>query len=280
MRLKFPDEASPPGDALPEFGSPPVVETSIGFQFEGLVGFKGLHAATFWSRIRDEFPILEEHPPLDPVFETFGPRSNRLETPEIRFVTGPMQPRLFFVSADGSELVQLQSDRLFFNWRRQPSAVQYPRYGHVRDRLSDMIKVLSEWAAEEGLGSPKPTQAEAIYVNAIPLKKPDGSECGLSFYFQWLEGLMGTTEDGIFRFRRRLENERGEPVARLNFQLGYGTDEESSRQVTLNLHVRGQPPAPTFDDCLAMIDAEREIIVRTFTQITSAEAHKVWERQQ
>ena len=249
-------------------------------QFEGLAPFKALQAASFRELVRKSYPNLDEFPPLEPVFETFGPRSSKLETPEIQLLTGPVRPRLFFVSEDDSELIQLQHDRLFYNWRRRPGAEAYPRYGYVRDRLAEAFDALSRWAAAEGLGRPKAVQAEAVYVNSIPLKDPTGEACGLSFYFRWLQGLMGMTEDGAFRFRRRLENEAGEPVARLHFNLQYGTDEESSRVATMNLHVRGQPSSSSFDDCLEMIDAERAIIVRTFTEITSDNAHKIWERKQ
>ena len=279
LRLKFPDEASPPAGALPEYGNPPVVETSLGIQFEGLEGFQSLHVASFWDRVRDEFPRLEEHPPLEPAFETFGPRSAPLGAPEFQIIKAPIQPRFMFVGKDDSELVQLQKDRLFFNWRKRPGAETYPRYSSIRPKLESLFQSLTDWARTQGLGEPRPTQCEAIYVNIIPLTTEVGKACGLSFVFPWLTGLMGTTEDGTFNFRRRLQNEAGESVARLYFKLQYGTDEESSRSARLDLHVRGHPPGPTFDECLEMIDAEREIIVRTFTEITSDDAHQMWERK-
>jgi hypothetical protein len=88
------------------------------------------------------------------------------------------------------------------------------------------------------------------------------------------------TEDGIFQFRRRLVSDAGEPVARLNFNLRYGTDEESTRSAQLMLHVRGYPAGRSLEDCLRMVDAEREVIVRTFTEVTSPDAHSLWRRRQ
>ncbi|QLC25668.1 TIGR04255 family protein [Parasphingopyxis algicola] len=279
MKLKFPDEASAPTDALPEYESPPVVETSIGVQFEGLEGFQSLHAASFWERIRDKYVRLEERPPLDPAFETFGPRSAPLGVPELQMIQAPIQPRFFFISEDDSELVQLQKDRLFFNWRKRPGAEEYPRYVHVREKIESLFQMLRDWSRDEGLGKPRPTQCEAIYVNIIPLVDSAGEACGLSYVFPWLVGMMGTTEDGVFKFRRVLQNQSGIPVARLHVSLEYGTEEESRRSARLNLHVRGHPAEQTFNKSLEMIDAEREIIVRTFTEITSKEAHMMWERQ-
>lgn len=258
-----------------------MIETSVGIQFDGLTNYISLNAASFHSRIAGNFPRVEEHRPLDPAFETFGPRSSLLTTPQLQLVEAAIEPRYFFLSEDGSEIVQLQKDRLFYNWRKRSPAAQYPRYeAHVRVVLGDLFRILTSWAAEERLGAIIPTQVEAIYVNAIELRDHSGSSCGLSFIFPWLSGLIGTTEDGLFQFRRRLLNETGEPVARLNFNLRYGTDEESARSAHLMLHVRGHPPGSRLEDCLDMIDAERDVIVRTFTEVTSPEAHSLWRRRQ
>ena len=280
LKLKFPDESAPAGSPLPNYDSPPVVETSLGVQFEGLADFRTLKVASLWDKFRSQYPKLEEVEPLAPSFETFGHRSSAIIGPKFELMSMPPQPRFFFINENESELVQFQKDRLAFNWRRRGDA-PYPRYTHIRERFEAAFAALTEWAAEEGLGTPEPNQSEAIYVNIVPLTDASGSDCGLSHYFPWLgNDLIGMTEDGLFQFRRRLENEGGDPVARLNFQLQYGTDEESARKARLHLHVRGRPTTNTFEDALALVDAGREIIVRTFAAITSAEAADIWERQE
>jgi uncharacterized protein (TIGR04255 family) len=279
LRLSFQDQPLAAGDPLPEFAAPPVVETSLGIQFDGLDSFKSLLASALWNRVKPRFPVLEEHPPLDPQFETFGPSNSELGQPKIQLVQGIIQPRYFFVSANDSELVQFQSDRLFFNWRRRPGAERYPRHTYIRGELQKLLNTLVEWAADEGLGEIAPTQCEALYVNRIPLTDTDGENCGLSFIFPWLSGLMGTTETGLFRFTRQLNCDQGNPVARLYSTLQYGTDASGKREAQLMLHVRGRPLHTTIADCLEMIDAEREVIVRTFAEITSKAAHAIWERQ-
>ncbi|MCA0910083.1 TIGR04255 family protein [Qipengyuania gaetbuli] len=279
MNLKFPDKEAPDTSPLPVYGSPPVVETSLGVQFEGLSEFQTLRVASLWERLRAEYPVLEEHDPLQPAFETFGPRSSAINAPGLMLHTKPVQPRFFFISEKGDQLVQFQRDRLAFNWRKREGAEEYPRYESIRAKFEEAFAAIKEWAKEEGLGEPVPNQAEAIYVNFVPLEDANGEKCGLSYFFPWLGGLIGMTEDGLFQFRRRLEDVNGDPVARLNFQLQYGTDEESSRQARLHLHVRGRPNTNTFNEALKMIDAERAIIVRTFAEITSEEAGVIWERK-
>jgi len=279
LRLSFPDQASLPGDPLPEYAAPPVAETTVGIQFDGLDAYNSLAAADFWAEVKAQFPAVEERQPLEPAFETFGPSDGANAVARIEMVTEVIQPRFFFVSKDEAQLIQLQRDRLFYNWRRTDAALEYPRYSHVRGCLSENLDRLYRWAARLELGEVVPTQCEAVYVNRIPLADAEGNKCGLSFIFPWLNGLKGMTEDGIFRFRRRLNDETGQPVARLNFDLRYGTDEEGGREAHLMLAVRGRPSELlTKEACLAFIDAEREVIVRTFTEVTSEDAHKLWER--
>jgi uncharacterized protein (TIGR04255 family) len=264
---------------LPEYDSPPVTETSVGIQFDGLSGYNSLAAADFWSEVRDDFPLVEERQPLEPAFETFGPSDGATDVPRIEMITDVIQPRFFFVSKDETQLIQLQRDRLFYNWRRTDAVETYPRYTHVRSRLSDNLDRLYRWSDRLKLGDVVPTQCEAVYVNRIPVADAEGNKCGLSFIFPWLDGLQGMTEDGMFRFRRRLNDDSGQPVARLNCNLRYGTDDDGAREAHLMLAVRGRPSGPLDRDaCLEFIDAEREVIVRTFTEVTSPDAHKLWER--
>lgn len=276
MKLTFPDQLDVSGEALPNFSAPPVVETSVGIQFNELPKYTSLLSADFWRSVQAEYPVVEEHRPLEPAFETFGPGNARINSPKIQILEGAVQPRFFFISSDGTELVQLQKDRLFYNWRRVTGSEIYPRYPYVRDKLRDVLAKLSAWAERNKLGPIQPTQCEAVYVNKIPLKGADGASCGLSHIFPWFAGLQGLTEDGNVNFRRRLNDDEGKPAARLSFSLRYGTDETGAREAIVTLSVRGQPKDTSINGCLDMIDAEREVIVRTFTEVTSSSAHEIW----
>ena len=253
----------------------------MGVQFDGLVNYHSLDAWDFWSDLKTEFPVVEELAPLDPAFETFGPSDGTLrqQQPQLQLIPAPVQPRFLFVSGDGSQLLQLQRDRLFFNWRKREDGAAYPRYPFVREKLRAYLQLLSDWANRNSLGQITPTQCEAVYVNRIPVTDAAGKECGLSHFFPWLEGLRGRTEDGTFMFRRRLHDESGAPIARLVCDLRYGTDAAGNREAQLLLLVRGRPQEQSIDSCLDLIDAEREVIVRTFTEITADSAHAIWGRQ-
>lgn len=279
MRLHFSDQKSS-DVTLPNFGTPPLAETSLGIQFDGLTNYTSLAAAEFHALLAEEFPGVEEHPPLDPAFETFGAGDSNLSNLRLEIIQAPISPRFFFVSSDRTELVQLQRDRLFFNWRQTESQAPYPRYGYVRERLEKQLIRLEKWVKDSKLGNINPTQCEALYLNRIPLRNASGEQCGLSHIFPWFSGLAGNTEDGVFTYRRRLLNDNNEPIARLFFNMRYGTDGEGHREAQLYLIVRGRPEDPSIDGCLKFIDAAREVIVHTFTEITSPEAHEMWDRKE
>lgn len=91
--------------------APPIVEVACGFAFEPLDGFDVFHLGRFWGELADEYPGRQAQPaigavPLRPLDE--------------------LQLRGWFESADRTNLVQLQHDRLICNWRRGDSA--YPRF--------------------------------------------------------------------------------------------------------------------------------------------------------
>jgi uncharacterized protein (TIGR04255 family) len=286
MILHFPDKPPVRDEDLASFAKPPVAEVSLGIQLDGLASYNSLHVASFHELIRSEFPNVEEHGLLDPAYETFGVSSNPssmvLQIP-FEFAAGGMHAyrghRFFFVSEDRRLLIQLQQNRLHLNWRKLSSDEEYPRHPALIEQFAEVVKLHRKWCADNELGLPSPTQWEIVYVNRFGLVAADGSQCGLSSYFPWLKGLEGWTEDGAIQYRHRLLNEADEPVARLNTSLRYGTNPDGTREAVLELLVRGAPPAnASMHDCVPALTAGRNIIVNRFADMTSQNAHRVWEK--
>lgn len=278
MRLSFADVRLSDDVPLPDFERPPVVEVSVGYLFAGLSSYTSLRVARLQEALSERYPVVEEHPPLGPTFETFGPAEGSATQIRFEMVEGAFTPRFFFLSRDQAELVQIQSDRLHYNWRRTASEQQYPRYPYIRERFDEAWAALRKWADHGQLGDPSVTQCEVVYVNRIPLLDREDQACGLSQIFPWLTGLPGITEDGSFQYRQRLNDEKDRPVARLFAALNYGTSPNGHREAQLMLTVRGRPLEPDESVFTDFLDEGRKIIVRTFANLTSDEAHKLWER--
>lgn len=279
MQLHFPDEPPIEDSGLADYAAPPVIEVTLGYQFEPALSYNSLMAADFWDRVSDKYPVVEEHSALDPVFETFGANDGAIPNQvHVEFVSRAPQPRFFFRSERGSELLQFQRDRLHFNWRGFAAEEPYPRYPAVRSRFEEALAEHDQWS--RGIEwNPRPTQAEIAYINRVPLIDGNGDPCGLSQLFPWLAGLPGTTETGAFNFKRRLLDKADRPVARLHFSLQYGTDDRGDRAAQLMFLVRGLPHEVSRSSCLDFLDEGRKVIVNTFTSMTSSAAHARWERQ-
>ena len=57
---------------LPVFSNPPLDEVVLGIQFTPVSSYTSVHGNDVWALFREEFPLVQEHPALEPKFETFG----------------------------------------------------------------------------------------------------------------------------------------------------------------------------------------------------------------
>ena len=75
---------------------------------------------------------------------------------------------MWFLTVDGTQLIQIQRDRFAFNWRKLDTDRQYPHYDQVRDDFVRQLEKFLGFLREEGLEDPNPDQVELTYVNHIP----------------------------------------------------------------------------------------------------------------
>ena len=95
----MPQERTP----LPSFERPPLIEVVCGVQFNPPVGFGTVHLGRLHNAVADEYPEIEEQPPLAEVFE--GPSGVETRA-EMAFDLPPLR-RLFFKTKDDAALKAL-----------------------------------------------------------------------------------------------------------------------------------------------------------------------------
>ena len=93
---------------LPEFAEPPLTEVVIGVQFNSLDRFLSPYLGLLWDQFRSAFPNVEEHVPIAPAFETFGPNPQFLPFVGFQISATAEMPRVFFVNEDRTQLLQVQ----------------------------------------------------------------------------------------------------------------------------------------------------------------------------
>ncbi len=268
--------ARPP---LPDFTDPPIAEVALGVQFDPLP-LRSVHFGILWQRFRDNFPNVQEQPPIESGLESFD---SALPRPmfDLKVMNAPILPRVWFLDTENSELVQVQSDRFVRNWRRLPGQ-QYPRYERLRDSFAHDLTEFTDFVNNEGLGPLRYTQCEVNYVNAIPVSSPSPSGVLRAWRGHRIsvgDGLQSTVEAERLAQQMRIVRRDKSIAGRL-----YVTSEpaqqagESSPTLLMNLTYRGRVSGESVEECLPVLEEGRQVIVESFTSMTTNQMHKKWGR--
>jgi uncharacterized protein (TIGR04255 family) len=162
----------PPPEQPVSFRDPPVTEVAFALQFAtGVIDLEQLGEIA--GRAKGTFPRREQQPQLPPMTEEFGfvPAM-----PQFIFQTAQALPRTWFISDDGASLIQVQADRLGYNWRRdEPAQRPYPRYAELRRRYIEDVLSAAELVAGSSSAA-RINMVELTYVNQ--LRAPDAVSRG------------------------------------------------------------------------------------------------------
>jgi len=259
-------------------------------QFQQIEQLDLRHVGALAERFAQKYPNFQTQAPLEPVIERFdGPKSARGIS--IDMVEPSLFPRLWLVGAKGEELVQIQRDRLMHNWRHTPIGSEYPRYPRLRCEFAEDWSVLEVFLEEHKLGRLLPTQCEVSYFNqieAVGTSSSGGIHADPSTFFSFLAPPLcghGQSQFEAVTFSSsgvaRQETDTGVITGRLFVEVTSGLNIATRKQVyQFMLTLRGAPTAQHLDSVLAFFDFARERIVRAFTELTTPEMHRKWERLQ
>ncbi|UVM39109.1 TIGR04255 family protein [Pseudomonas sp. B21-017] len=251
---------------IPSYKKPPINEVVCGCQFEQLKDLKITHFGDLWSRLKKDFPKVEHALPITNA-EGFPP-----EDPE----TSLPLPRAWFINNTDSRLIQFQSDRFYYNWRKKERELTYPRYAEVFSCFDRYFKTLNSFVAENGLGILKPTVWELTYTNHIPFDDASNSTIELFKDIRWVRDVnrfLSEPTNPVWAATFDMPNDSGVLIAK--FGSGRIQGEETKVRI-LELAARG-PVSET--GMKEWFDLAREWIVRGFTDLTTEDAHVLWERE-
>lgn len=110
---------------LPDFKKPPLSEAVLSLQFDPLDRLKTPLIEVLWNQFRARLPEIEEHPPLPQVVERFD-AANPPKV-DVVFEERPPVARVWFLTQEKTELIQVQQDRFIHNWRKVTGQEPYPR---------------------------------------------------------------------------------------------------------------------------------------------------------
>lgn len=267
---------------LPDFRKPPVAETVLSLQFEPIAGLTTAHVGLLWQRFRQQLPLIEEHPPLPPVFEKFEPPSPAQL--EVTIEEKPPIPRVWFVDETKTELIQVQPNRFIHNWRKMEGLEPYPHYEPIREKFRGEVAVLEEFLREGKLNTLAVNQCEVTYVNHIEPSGVWDRHGRLDKVFSMWSGLVNPLflpdpEDAGLRMRFVIPDGTGRPIGRLHVVVHPAWKKADNSPIfALNLTARGGPIGEGIEGAFAFFDLGRRWIVKGFADLTTSEMHRVWER--
>jgi uncharacterized protein (TIGR04255 family) len=233
----------------------PLVEMLLGVQF----GNQTLSLPTifsFYNDIKNEFPVIQEHPITPNVIE-------HLDKPtEVSLLSG-FHSRKFFITTDESKLIQLQTTRMNFNWRKKKDNDAYPRFIPVYSEFSELYTKLLKTSKERIVAN----QYEIAYINHIPV---DDFQNNLS---NILSTLQFSSSLGNINLTYTIPIQVLGGNLTVNIQKGKRMDNDQEILI-FNISLRG---FSSMMDSKQWFDSAHDILIDHFNKSTTKEAKTKWE---
>jgi uncharacterized protein (TIGR04255 family) len=246
-----------------KFSSPPLKEVVLGVVFNA-PALSSVDYGLYWREIRERFPVKPVDKPAlggEPIVSLIPPLR-----------------RVWFESDNKKELLQLQSDRFYYNWRKQDSAESYPRFIQIYPKFQKEWQNFSQWC-EKNIGFLIPVQYELTYINHIDKdfgwESPADHQSILTFAGKDWVTPLGSPESYVFALQFSLPDKAG--TLTINGNQGYKTgDQDSSTQdplMVLELTARSSGTADDFDGWFKLA---HDYIVSSFIDLTQKSIQQKW----
>jgi len=255
---------------LPSYENPPLIEVVCGLVFKRLQGMKIPHFGMIWDKFKSSYPICQHAAPLDVRDESLDP------------ATGAPLPRVWLIGKGEMDLIQLQTDRILYNWRKIRPDDSYPRYSNVCGNFRQVVEKFADGVADLGIGALEPLECELTYINHIPKGEgwnsveeaqklfPDlGWRAGSG---RFLPSPTSTAWNAAFSYGN---------LGNLTANLNHATRRVDNFPIfALQLTAKGIGHERSIPAIWAWFDIAHEWIVRGFADLTSESVQReIWKRE-
>lgn len=256
-------------DELPSYKNPPINEVVCGLRFKTPERLRIPHIGLLWNKFKSDYPNIQHVPPI---------ASSKGELILDKQVNVPL-PRVWFINEEDDQLIQFQLDRFYFNWRRREK--NYPRYSNVIKNFKNVFGIMRDFFNEFNLGELKPIEYELTYLNHIP--KGDGWETiddlpNLFLDFKWNRSttrFLHNPQKITWTAEFALPEQKGtlsvnlKNATRIEDKLPLLVFELSAKLIDESIPLEKIPD---------WFNLSHEWIVKGFTDLTTPEMQKFWEK--
>jgi uncharacterized protein (TIGR04255 family) len=268
-----PEAAAAP--ALPSYRNPPVAEVVAGAIFDtSIPGFLVPHVGLFWQRLKKDFPETQHFMPLIP------PSG---DPTWVDSALGVPLPRVWFVSRSKHNIIQLQGDCFFYNWRKLRDSDVYPRHPAIVDGFSRYTDEFLAFLKAEHLPEPTPVSCELTYTNYVPHGdgwKSMSDVASIFTDFCWKGGkdrVLPEPKAMNWTATFPLPEDNGTLTAQL---LQVVKRADAAPALRLDLTARGLGKAKSLNELRPWFEVARKAIVTGFADLTTKEAQaRLWGRE-
>lgn len=255
---------------LPDFGRPPVVETSLGFHFSPLPGWNFVHVGALWQEFKDKYPRPEYLPPIN------LPPDPRTLVTEIFTDVGKIPFRTCFIDNSNAQLVQVQNCCFLHNWRKTLDTPDYQHFDVIRPIFKNDWEIFCAFLDNNGLPRPDVTRCEVTYFNHLVR----GEDWQHISEFSAIFPSLRVTDDGMLSNIDTANiivcyNVDG---GKLQVSVSPGVRQNDGKEVIV-LTVTGSSAATgSSEQLFQFLDVCHRIAVVGFVKLTSERLQARWER--
>jgi uncharacterized protein (TIGR04255 family) len=240
-----------------------------GITFKKLEKLKIPSYGLFWADLRKDFPTCEHAAPLEPNPDSVDP------------ATGLPLPRIWLIGKTENDLLQLQNDRILYNWRKIRPHDQYPRYHSVVQKFKGHLSVFIELLDRDDLGSFRPLSCELTYVNHLVKGEGWQSVGDLKDLFPdlgWRSGQRFLPDPTGLGWKMAFDMEQN--LGKLTVTLNHGTRKIDAVPIlVLQLTAQGSSSNESLDAVWDWFNQAHEWIVRGFADLTDPDVQdRLWNR--
>lgn len=246
----------------------PIIEALCGFHFEPIGELDAMALGEFRAVLRTEYPSHQLQPPL-------------MEGP-LSFLP-PGEVRLLMTSDDGERVIQVQRDRMYFNWRRVENG-EYPRFSDrgkkgVRSLAIDAFERFAEFCRVRFGQAPVVRRCEVAKINhlveAEHWQDPDDLATLLPAMAPWLRLGAGS----VAGFQCGVQSQRANGEAFVNVQSAVRGSVGGVQEKVVVIDLRFHAPHPQEASLLTSLDRANTVVDDLFISVIPTTQHTRFARK-
>jgi uncharacterized protein (TIGR04255 family) len=266
-------------DSLPDYERPPVRRVVLGIAFQQLSTLRSAHLGLFWSEagLASAYPVAEEFDHAETVLERLDDSVATEYEFDVDLVERPPVSRTVFSSVDLESQIAVQDDLLQVSWVGRTADSEYPRYSYVSEKFREILSHWTKFLSDHDLGVMKPLQAQVTYVNYFSTEDLGEDPTALGRLVKFVPLLPSGPQMEDFHLGQRYALRDGDSLwgrLYMSLQAGHMAAEEEFAELAITVR------APATDDAAVwtVLDRGHGTIVRSFDDVSTSEAHKLWGR--